>query len=110
MIRGGRNLVILGVVSIMIAMATTGISLAIYKFSGDIYLDRSVPGFLPDKEEIAEEIDDDLDYDFAKAGPVTAEVIEEFLGKFQSEINALDAYSSPFDVDALSDERLGIRE
>jgi alpha-galactosidase/6-phospho-beta-glucosidase family protein len=39
----------------MIALATTGVSLAIYHNSGDIYLDRSRPGFLPDEQEIKQE-------------------------------------------------------
>ena len=43
----GARVVILGVVAIMIAVATTGVSLAVYHNSGDIYLDRSRPGFLP---------------------------------------------------------------
>lgn len=110
MIRGGRNLVILGVVSILIAMMTTGISLAIYKLSGDIYLDRSVPGFLPDKEEIEEQPEEELDYEFSKSGPVTKEIISEFMDKFEIEVRALDSYSAPFDVDALSDKKLGIFE
>ena len=53
--RGGWNLIIMGLISIVIATATTGISLAIYHNSGDIYLDRSRPGFLPDEEEIEED-------------------------------------------------------
>ena len=48
---GGRKLIILGIASALIALATTGISLAIYHNSGDIYLDRSRPGFLPDEDE-----------------------------------------------------------
>ena len=106
--KGGRNLAILGIASIFIAMVTTGVSLAIYKYSGDIYLDRSVPGFLPDKEEIAEETEEDLDYDFAKTGPVTAEVLGEFLEKLQAEVKAVDSYEAPFDTSVLSDEKLGI--
>ena len=50
MTTGGRNLVLLGVGSILIAFIMTGVSLAVYHNSGDIYLDRSRPGFLPDEE------------------------------------------------------------
>ncbi|MBR5939320.1 hypothetical protein IKZ77_02085 [Candidatus Saccharibacteria bacterium] len=110
MIKGGRNLVILGVVSILIAMVTTGVSLAIYKYSGDIYLDRSVPGFLPDKEEIEDEPTVELDYEFEKSGTVTAEVIDEYLDKLRAEVRAIDSYDSPFGESALSDEQLGIHE
>ncbi len=50
--RGAINLIIMGLLAVLIAVSTTGISLAIYHNSGDIYLDRSRPGYLPDEEEI----------------------------------------------------------
>ncbi len=107
MTKGGWNLVILGVASILIALVTTGVSLAIYKFSGDIYLDRSAPDFLPpDTEEPEEEID----YDLSENGPVTKEVVDEYLEKLREEAKALDSYDAPFGSSALSDENLGIRE
>ena len=43
MTRGSRNLLILGLGSILIAGGTTSVSLAIYRNTGDIYLDRSRP-------------------------------------------------------------------
>lgn len=105
---GGRNLVILGVVSTIIAVVTTGVSLLIYHNSGDIYLDRSRPGYLPDEEEIEEEETKEEEYIFEKSGKLTAEVIEEYLEKLRVEIRAVDAYERPFDESVLSDERLGI--
>ena len=48
---GARNLIILGVAAVLIAITTTSVALAIYYFSGDYILDRSRPGFLPDAEE-----------------------------------------------------------
>ena len=109
-IKGGRNLVILGAVSILIAFVTTSVSLAIYKYSGDIYLDRSVPGFLPDKSEIEEEAEEELDYDFSKTGPVTAEVLGEYLEKLRVEVKAIHSYDAPFGESVLTDESLGITE
>ena len=44
-IRGGRNLVLLGVGAITIALITTSISLYFYS-KGDIYIDRSRPGYI----------------------------------------------------------------
>ena len=109
MTRGGRNLIILGVASSLIAVATTGVSLAIYHNSGDIYLDRSRPGFLPDDEEIEQEVDlEEEEYEFEKSGPVTKEVLDEYIEKLENEIKAMDAYEKPFDASALSDDNLGI--
>ena len=109
MTHGGRNLVILGIASTMIALVTTGVSLAIYHNSGDIYLDRSRPGFLPDEQEIKqEEQKEEEEYSFEKSGKLTMQVVEEYLEKIQLEVKSIDAYERPFDENALSDDRLGI--
>lgn len=106
---GGRNLIIMSVASIAISVATAGVSLAIYHNSGDIYLDRSRPGFLPDEQEVEEESEkQEEEYVFEKSGKITIDVIDEYLEKIQIEVRAIDAYDKPFDEDALSDERLGI--
>lgn len=111
MTRGGRNLVILGIAASLVAVATTGVSLAIYHNSGDIYLDRSRPGFLPDDEEVEQEVDtEEEEYEFEKSGPVTKEILDEYIEKLEAEIKAIDAYKNPFDASALSDEKLGIEE
>lgn len=107
MTRGGRNLIIMGVAAVAVAMLTTGVSLAIYHNSGDIYLDRSRPGFLPDEEEISDG-GPEVEYQFDESGAITAEDLGEYLEEFQKEIEAVDAYADPFAAEALSDERLGI--
>lgn len=108
--KGGRNLIVLGIVSSIIALGTTGISLAIYHNTGDIYLDRSRPGFLPDQTEIAadEEKQEDEDYTFEKSGKLTAEILDEYLEKLEVEVRAIDTYSNAFDEKALSNEALNI--
>ena len=106
--RGGRNLIILGVAAVLIAAITSGVSLVIYHNSGDIYLDRSRPGFLPDEEEIEEETEDEEEYSFSKTGPIDLTVLEEYLNELQVEVEAVDAYEKPFEEKILSDESLGI--
>ena len=106
--KGGRNLVILGLVSIIIAASTTGVSLAIYHNSGDIYLDRSRPGYLPSEDEI--EGDKDEDFEFSKSGKLDIEIIEEYLKKLDVEVRAIDLFEKPFDANVFSDENLGIVE
>ena len=107
MTSGGRNLVILGVVSVLVALITTGVSLAIYHNSGDIYLDRSRPGFLPDEEELKDD-EAEEDYDFGKVEKLDAETIEKYLENLEVEVKAIDDYEKPFGADVLSDENLGI--
>lgn len=107
MTRGGRNLLIMGTMATVVAVSATWVSLMIYHNSGDIYLDRSRPGFLPDGDEI-DEVADDGEYKFGEGGVVTSEDLDEYLTEFKKEIEAVDAYAEPFAADALSDERLGI--
>ena len=107
MSRGGRNLIILGIASALIALVTTGISLAIYHKSGDIYLDRSRPGFLPDEDEK----DDDNpieEYVFEKTGAFTEDVIKEYTEKFNDTMENIKELNNPFSETGLSDKELGI--
>lgn len=107
--KGGRNLVILALLAIVISLVLTIASLAIYHYSGDIYLDRSRPGYLPDDEEVeTEEEDEEGEYSFEKGGPVTKEVLDEYLKKLEVEVKALDEYQNPFDDEALSNEHFGL--
>ena len=108
--KGAVNLVILGVLSTVIALTTTGVALAIYHNSGDIYLDRSRPGYLPDEAEIEldEQEPEEEDYELNKDAMVTETEINEFLTELQEEIDAINAYEKPFGAEILSDEHLGI--
>lgn len=106
--RGGMNLVILGVLSVLVATATTGVSLAIYHNSGDIYLDRSRPGYLPDEDEIEENGDDKMEYELEKSGKITMDVVEEYLENLETETKSIDSYEDDFGPEVLSDKHLGI--
>ena len=110
--KGGRNLLIMGLASCLIAIIVTGISLAIYHNTGDIYLDRSRPGYLPDKEEIKQEETEkkEEDYSFSNTGKVTKEVLDEYLTNLNKEVEDLDAYANAFGEVPLSNEILGIPE
>ena len=107
--KGGINLIILGIVATIITIITTGISLLVYHNSGDIYLDRSRPGFLPDEAEMLEEAEDEEDdYSFQKNGPVDLVVLDEYLKKIQVEVDGINAEDKPFDEKVLLDEEFGI--
>jgi hypothetical protein len=105
--QGGKNLVLLGVFATLIAVITTGVSLMLYHNSGDIYLDRSRPGFLPDEEE-AEEEKVEEEYTFSRSGKITGDVLDELLKNLDLEVQSIDTYGDQFGEGALSDERLGI--
>lgn len=101
-----HNLLILGVLSVGIAFVTTIVSLILYHNTGDIYLDRSRPGFLPDKSE-SEELPE-KDYTFPSSGVLTEENLDEYIKNFQEVINYIDDLEGPFSEAPLSDNSLGI--
>lgn len=106
MTKGSRNLILLGVFSILIALLTSGVSLALYHSSGDIYLDRSRPGFLPEEDD-----DDDKkeeEYHFSDSGALDASSLKEYLTHFDEKVKTLDSISDPFSEKPLSSDSLGI--
>lgn len=107
MTRGGRNLIILGIIAILVTLATTSVSLIWYRDSGDIYLDRSRPGFLPDEEE-AEQETIEADYTFPETGTFSEAELDEYLKNLEIEIKGLKTFQDPFGEKALSNESLGI--
>ena len=107
MSRGGRNLIILGAIAVLVSLATTGVSLILYRDSGDIYLDRSRPGFLPDEEETKQETIE-TDYSFPETGTFTEAELNEYIENLDIEIEGIRAFQDPFGEKALSNESLGI--
>ncbi len=101
-----KNLLVLGVLSISIALVTTIVSLVIYHNSGDIYLDRSRPGFLPDEEEV--ETKPQSTYVFESTGDVNAPVLNDFIDHYEDAVEVIDNLEGPFSAAPLSDESLGI--
>ncbi len=109
MTRGGRNLLILGLGAILIAGATTSVSLAIYRNTGDIYLDRSRPGFLPDKEEVEAGTEATTTFVYGDSGPLDAEELDRYLKELQKIEERLKDLPDAFSDGPLSDESLGIK-
>jgi len=106
---GGKNLLLLGAGSTLIAFLITFISLKVYHDSGDIYLDRSRPGFLPDKSEVEEKDEEQTEFVFSDSGKITEESLNEYLENLKLELDRLNDYSSdPFGPNPLSDESLGL--
>lgn len=101
-----HNLLVLGILSVSIAIITTVVSLVIYHNSGDIYLDRSRPGFLPDEDEVQKL--PETNYTFPSSGAITEEALNEYIEHFQEAVDYIDDLESPFSSAPLSDESLGI--
>ena len=106
--RGSRNLILLGLISTIIATLTTGISVAIYHYSGDMYLDSSRPGHLPEKKEDEPEDEPTPKYSIPDSGPVDDQTIDEFLYYYNEQLDRIEAIESPYSGTPLSNESLGI--
>ena len=107
-IHGARNLFILGVVAISLAVISTTISLYIYHATGDIYLDRSRPGFIFEDETTGDTASETTTYSFSPDGEINRDTLSEYLDELDKVIEEVDAASSAFSADPLSDESLGI--
>jgi hypothetical protein len=107
-INGSRNLALLGVVAIIIALISSGLSLYVYHSTGDIFLDRSRPGFLPEKPEPSPS--PDTIYKFPAEGLVNDKVLDEYLDHFDKAVDPLYKNSAAFDGVPLSDSFLDIPE
>ncbi|MBR2996973.1 hypothetical protein IKF33_00835 [Candidatus Saccharibacteria bacterium] len=107
---GARNLWILGVGATVLAIITTSVSILIYHNSGDIYLDRSRPGFLPDEEEAVGDKTENSDYKFSEMGEVDEATLDEYLKEIKKIEDNVKSISNPYPAGALSDKSLGIPE
>jgi len=106
--RGGRRLTILGLVTIFIALASSSISLFLYTSSGDIYLDRSRPGFISEIEPPAKNEPNNQTKAFPPDGTITQNALSEYLRKLDALVKEISSESDAFSSDALSDEALNI--
>lgn len=102
-----NNLLVLGIGVLGIAVVFSFISLFLYHKSGDIYLDRSRPGFLPEKSTTSETV---KSYHFPSEGKFTKTDLEEYLRELNKVINELDNLERPFSPDSLSDQSLNIAD
>ena len=106
---GGRNLMVLGLCSIIIALATSLVSLYIYHKSGDIYLDCSLPDAdCPSARSDSDENKSGNDIVFSDNGEINEKTLDEYLKELKDSSEKLQKIDSPFSDDALSDESLGI--
>lgn len=103
---GGRNLLLLCLGSVIIATVTTSVSVFIYYKTGDIYLDRSRPGYIAEGETHNEA--DDSKETFSSDGEINAEALEEYKEQLKIVEERLNNAEDAFSGKPLSDETLGI--
>ena len=109
MSKGGRNLIILGVGAIIIASATSAVSLYVYHKSGDIYLDCSLPeADCPSARAGSEENNRENAYTFSDSGEINERTLTEYLNEIQTPITRIQKLGKPFGDDILSDKSLNI--
>lgn len=102
-IHGGRNLALLGILAIAIALLTTSVSIYFYS-KGDIYIDRSRPGYISEDEKHNDE--DDRQEKYSNEGDVTEKSIDEYLDELDRVTERIEATQNDFGPDPLSDDNL----
>ena len=102
--RGGRNLLVLGVGAVLIALVSVGVALVVYHNSGDIYLDRSRPGFLPDKKE--QEHNDEQEYKFSDETKIDKEALKKYAEEYEKVIKPLEEDTANFEQAPLEDQTI----
>ena len=104
-IHGGRNLILLGLGAIAIALFTTSISIYFYS-KGDIYIDRSRPGYISENEK--HDDTDDRQEKYSNEGAITEKSLNEYLEELNRVTERIEASHHDFGSDPLSDEDLMI--
>lgn len=105
---GRRNLIVLGLAAMSIAAITTITELWLYRTSGDIYLDRSRPGYLPDRDEVEENNNASSAYTYSETGSLDAAELQTYIDELKTVQQHIDRITDPYDPEPLSDESLGI--
>lgn len=105
---GGRNLVLLGIFALVIAFFTTAVSLFIYRKTGAIYLDRSRPGYVSEKDKYSAPPQNVSS--FSGDGPLDQENVDLYLERLDATRKNIKAFDKAFSASPLSDESLGLSE
>lgn len=105
-IKGGRNLIILGFAATAIAIISTAVSLHIYRATGDVYLDRSRPGYIFEDEK--HNTDDDKKELFSADGEINSGVLDQYLKEYDTVMGRIEDASGDFSPEPLSNESLSI--
>ncbi|MCL2085864.1 hypothetical protein FWH09_02960 [Candidatus Saccharibacteria bacterium] len=100
--KGERNLAILGIGTVTIAIVLTIVNIWIYQTDGTIQLDLSRPGYEPENIEAEEERGT-----WSATGDLSRESVDEFLVIWDAENKRIRG--DIFRAAPLSDESLGIR-
>ena len=105
-IRGGRNLIILGLGAIAIALISTAASLQIYRSTGDIFLDRSRPGYIFEDEK--HNVEDDQKERFSNEGELNDKAVDEYINELNTVMTRIQSSTNDFSQEPISDETLNI--
>jgi len=98
-----KNLLVLTLLMLIIPAITVAGSLIAYDLSGDKYLDRSRPGFMPEEDD-----SDDTSEIMSEDGPVDRQIIDKYLEGLREYTKGV-LETEFFSDRPLSDESLGLR-
>jgi hypothetical protein len=101
-----KNLLVLAVCIFVIPFITVTASLIIYNLSGDKYLDRSRPGYMPEQAEATS--DSSNAPSFSDSGPIDHETLDHYLGDLDRLTRDLHPDEPFFSEAPLTNDSLGL--
>ncbi len=106
--KGQCNLVILGIGATIVTGITLTASLLVYRNSGDIYLDRSRPGYLPEEDEVEEVQNNTTKFVYSDSGELDKAELDQYLEVMQAIVEKLEDSAQPYTEEPLSNKSLGL--
>jgi len=92
--------------AILLTIALTVVSLALYNITGTSKLDLSRPGY-DNARKLVKKNDINNDDEFKSNGPINPDIVKEYLKQYDKQTNELDSYDN-FSQKLLDDTVLGL--
>ncbi len=103
-----KNLVLLGLFSVFIAIVFASISIYLYHESGDIYLDCSLPGAdCPNAHNNKNTTSRENSYTLPNFDKLDDKILDDYLKNLKKTTRKLTDANNSFNTEQLSDESLG---
>jgi hypothetical protein len=101
-----KNLLVLAACLLLIPFITVTISLIVYNLSGDKYLDRSRPGYMPEQSDTT--TDPGSVPSFSDSGPIDRAALDQYLQELDRLTRDIRPDDPFFSEAPLTDDSLGL--
>ena len=103
-----RHSLLMGIIGVLIiAILMTIINMTLYVVTGTSKLDLSRPGYESVRKEVSSEDKQNQEQSFSSSGPITKELIDEYVKSYRKKEQALKRYDT-FDPTVLDNAQLNL--